>query len=149
MTKLVFLALLLTGCTTDPAQPYLGTWSFQSGNDNVSCPTGNTATKLTGNVSIKHATDGGLVVLDPEGCNFNYAMDGDSAKASGRSCSFAVPELGQGVTAAVTYDAITLSTTDGRTMTDVFSGSVVYTASTGVLNCVFNGSATLGKISAD
>jgi hypothetical protein len=139
--------LVLGGCSADPAQPYLGTWSFASGTDNVSCPNGTTAAKLSGNVTIKRATDGSLLVLDAEGCNFNYQLDGDRAKASGRSCSFPVPELGQGVTAAVTYDAITLSTSDGKTMDDSFSGTVAYSSSSGTLDCVFSGSATLQKLS--
>jgi len=139
--------LALAACGADPAQRYLGTWSFASGSDNVSCPNGTTAAKLSGNVSIKRATDGSLLVLDPEGCNFTYELDGDAAKASGRSCSFAVPELGQGVTAAVTYDAITLTTSDGKTMDDTFSGTVAYSSSSGTLDCVFSGTATLQKLS--
>lgn len=141
------VALVFAGCGGDPAQPYLGTWSFASGTDNVSCPNGTTAAKLSGNVTIKRATDGSLLVLDAEGCNFTYQLDGDRAKASGRSCSFPVPELGQGVTAAVTYDAITLSTSDGKTMDDSFSGTVAYSSSSGTLDCVFSGSATLQKLS--
>ena len=139
--------LALAGCGADPAQRYLGTWSFASGTDNVSCPNGTTAAMLGGNVTIKRATDGSLLVLDPEGCNFTYELDGDAAKASGRSCSFAVPELGQSVTAAVTYDAITLTTSDGKTMDDTFSGTVAYSSSSGTLDCVFSGTATLQKLS--
>jgi hypothetical protein len=147
MHRIVCLSLLLAGCGADPAQRFTGTWSFASGNDNVSCPNGTTAAKLTGNVTVKRATDGSLLVLDPEGCNFTYALDGESAKTNARSCTFPVPELGAGVTAAATYDTITLATSDGKSMDDTFSGSVVYNASTGMLNCVFSGSATLTKIS--
>lgn len=147
MHRIVCLSLVFVGCGADPAQRFTGTWSFASGSDNVSCPNGTSAAKLTGNVTVKRATDGSLLVLDPEGCDFTYTLDGASAKASGRSCSFAVPELGQGVTAALTYDAITLSTSDGKTMDDTFSGTVVYTSSQGTLDCVFSGDATLDKIS--
>jgi hypothetical protein len=148
MHRIVCLSLFIAGCgAADPAQRFTGTWSFASGNDNVSCPNGTTAAKLTGNVTVKRATDGSLLVLDPEGCNFTYALDGASAKANGRSCSFPVPELGQGVTAAVTYDAITLTTSDGKTMDDTFSGTVIYTSSSGSINCVFSGDATLTKLS--
>jgi hypothetical protein len=146
--RIWLLAILVAGCgSADPAHRYVGTWSFASGTDNVSCPNGTTANKLSGNVTIKPATGGGLVVLDAEGCNFTYALDGEEAKTSSKSCSFPVPELGQGVTAAVTYDAITLSTSDGKSMGDVFSGSVVYNAASGALDCVFNGNAQLNKIS--
>ncbi len=144
---LALIASVLVGCGADPAQHYLGTWSFDSGTDNVSCPNGTTAAKLSGNVTIKRATDGSLLVLDPEGCNFSYELDGDRAKTSGRSCSFPVPELGQGVTAAVTYDAITLATSDGKTMDDSFSGSVTYSSPQGALDCIFSGTATLTKLS--
>jgi len=147
MHRIVLFVLLLAGCGADPAQRYTGTWSFASGTDNVSCPNGTTAAKLSGNVTVKRATDGSLLVLDPEGCNFTYALDGTSAKTKGSSCSFPVPELGQGVSAAVTYDAITLTTSDGKTMDDTFSGTVVYTSSSGTLDCVFSGSATLTKLS--
>jgi len=147
MHRIVLFALFVIGCGADPAQRYTGTWSFASGTDNVSCPNGTTAAKLTGNVTIKRATDGGLVVLDPEGCNFAYALDGDRAKASGKSCSFPVPELGQGVTAAVVYDSITLTTSDGKSMDDSFSGTVAYQSSSGTLDCVFSGTATLMKLS--
>ena len=58
-----------------------------------------------------------------------------------------MPELGQGVTAAVTYDAITLSTRDGKSMDDTFSGTVAYSSSSGTLDCVFSGTATLTKLS--
>ena len=143
----IAFALVVVGCGADPTQRWTGTWSFASGTDNVSCPNGTTATKLSGNVTIKPATDGGLVVLDPEGCNFSYELDGDRAKTSGRSCSFPVPELGQGVTAAVTYDAITLTMSDGKTMDDTFSGTVAYSSSSGTLDCIFSGSATLQKLS--
>jgi phage-related minor tail protein len=144
----LLLVLSAAGCgAADPADRYMGTWMFASGTDNVSCPNGASATKLTGNVTIKRATDGSLLVLDPEGCNFTYALDGERAKTSARSCSFAVPELGAGVTAAVTYDTITLATSDGKSMDDTFSGTVTYNASTGALDCVFSGTATLTKIS--
>ena len=144
-----FALVALAGCGADPAQRYMGTWSFASGTDNVSCPNGTTAAKLSGNVSIKRATDGSLLVLDPEGCNFTYTLEAERAKASGKSCSFPVPELGQGVTAAVTYDSITLATSDGKSMDDDFSGTVVYTSSAGTLDCVFSGTATLMKLSDD
>ena len=148
MHRFAFLALVaLAGCGADPAQPYLGTWSFASGTDNVSCPNGTTAAKLSGNVTIKRATDGSLLVLDPEGCNFTYTLDGARAKTSGKSCTFPVPELGQGVTAAVTYDSITLTTSDGNSMDDEFSGTAAYTSSSGTLDCVFSGTATLTKLS--
>jgi hypothetical protein len=143
-----FALVALAGCgAADPAQRYMGTWSFASGTDNVSCPNGTTAAKLSGNVSIKRATDGSLLVLDPEGCNFTYTLEGDRAKTSGKSCSFPAPELGQGVTAAVTYDTITLATSDGKSMDDDFSGTVAYTSSAGTLDCVFSGTATLTKLS--
>lgn len=148
MHRIAFVLAVLAGCSSsDPAQPYMGTWSFASGTDNVSCPNGTTSTELTGNVTIKHATDGGLVVLDPEGCNFTYAFDGARASASMQSCSFPVPELGQGVTAAVRYDTITLDTSDGKTMNDSFSGTVTYRSSQGNLDCIFSGTATLNKLS--
>ena len=148
MHRIAFICLVaLAGCGADPAQRYMGTWSFASGTDNVSCPNGTTAAKLTGNVTIKRATDGSLLVLDPEGCNFNYMLDGERAKTAGKSCSFPVPELGQGVTAAVTYDSITLATSDGKSMDEDFSGTVAYTSSAGTLDCVFSGTATLTKLS--
>jgi len=149
MHRIAFVLLVVAGCSSDPAQPYMGTWSFASGADNVSCPNGTTSTALQGNMTIKHATDGGLVVLDPEGCNFNYAFDGGSASATMQSCSFPVPELGQGVTAAVRYDRITLDTSDGKTMNDTFSGTVTYSSSQGNLDCIFSGTATLNKVSRD
>jgi hypothetical protein len=147
IASLLFL-VTVAGCGADPAQRYLGTWSFTSGADNVSCPSGTTAASLKGNVTITRAADGSLLVLDPEGCDFTYALDGDHATTKSRSCSFAVPELGQGVTAAATYDTITLFTSDGKSLDDSFSGTVVYTSSSGSLDCVFNGDATLTKVSA-
>ncbi|MGZ3440990.1 MAG: hypothetical protein ACXVDD_15810 [Polyangia bacterium] len=144
----LLLVTFAAGCgAADPAERYMGTWMFASGTDNVSCPNGTTAAKLTGNVTIKRATDGSLLVLDPEGCNFTYALEGERAKASARSCTFPVPELGAGVTAAVTYDTITLATSDGKSMDDSFSGTVTYNASTGALDCVFSGTAMLTKLS--
>src|SRR5678815_118968 len=92
----VAFLLLGVGCGADPAQRYLGTWSFASGSNNVSCPNGTSATKLVGNLTIARGSDGSLLVLDREGCNFTYAFDGDRAKTSARSCSFPVPELGAG-----------------------------------------------------
>jgi hypothetical protein len=152
----ILLFALVAGCTApnDPVvtaeQQFLGTWSFASGNNNVVCPNGTTAQKLTGNLTVKTAVGGGLVVLDGEGCNFTYAIDGKRATlGADKTCSFAVPQLGAGVTAEVTYDEITLSTDDGMTMNDLFSGNARYTASTGVLSCAFSGSATLSKVSSD
>jgi hypothetical protein len=148
--RVVAMSLVcLAGCgAEDPGQRFMGTWSFASGTDSVSCPNGTTEVKLTGTLTIKPATEGGLLVLDGEGCNFTYALAGDRATASGKTCSFPVPALGQGVVAAVTYDAITLATRDGATMTDTFSGKVAYTSSAGTLDCVFGGMATLDKVSA-
>ncbi|MDB4965137.1 MAG: hypothetical protein JWN44_826 [Myxococcales bacterium] len=150
--RLMIISLVcVAGCgaSADPAQPFVGTWSYASGTNNVSCPNGNTAQKLTGNLTVKPATEGGLVVLDPEGCNFSYALAGNDATLNGKNaCQFAVPELGQGVTAAVTYDDITLTTADGKTMTDTFAGKVSYTASNGTLDCAFSGTARLDKVSA-
>ena len=153
MHRWLLWALVVAGCGggADPAEHFVGTWTFASGTDNVACPNGTTATKLSGSLTVKRATDGGLVVLDAEGCNFGYALDeaGATATTSGKQCSFAVPELGAGVTAAVTYDAITLTTSDGKSMTDQFSGRVTYAASTGNLDCIFSGTATLTKVSAE
>jgi hypothetical protein len=152
MRTLAVIALLpfaaACGSSAAPGDHFVGTWSFASGTNNVSCPNGNTAQTLTGNVTIKPATDGGLVVLDGEGCNFAYAVAGDAATLMGKSsCQFAVPQLGQGVTANVSYDAITLATSDGKMMTDTFTGKVAYTSSQGTLDCVFSGSAMLKKVS--
>jgi hypothetical protein len=145
--SLVLIVLALAGCSSDPVQLYLGTWSFAAGNDNVSCPNGTTAAKLSGDITIQHSSDGGgLLVLDADSCNFTYTFDGNGAAANGKKCSFPVPELGQGVTAATTYDTIGLTTSDGKTMSDVFSGSVVYSSSAGSESCVFSGSGTLTKI---
>lgn len=144
-----FLFVLLAGCTSSNGgsldQQYLGTWSFSSGTDNVSCPNGTTSDALKGNFSIQKSA-GGLVVLDEDGCNFGYAVDDQSATTRNQSCSFPVPALGQGVTADVTYDLITLSTGDGETMTDTFNGKVTYKTSAGDLDCIFSGSATLAKV---
>lgn len=148
LVPLVFLA----GCGggADPAQPFVGTWSFASGNDDVSCPNGTTSQRLSGSVTVKRGSDGGLVVLDAEGCNFSYTLAGDAATlSSAGTCQFPVPELGQGVTAAVDYDAITLTTGDGKTMSDSFAGKVAYSAASGTLDCVFSGSAMLNKVSDD
>ena len=144
----IALMILLAGCTaenTSQAQ-FAGTWSFAEGTDNVVCPNGTTAEKLTGNLTISQM-DSQLLVLDEAGCNFTYSLDGSTAKLGDKKdCSFPVPQLGQGVTADVTYDTITLSTSDGVSMSDVFSGKVVYRASTGNLNCAFSGSASLTKV---
>src|SRR4051812_29284170 len=112
-------ALLLIGCggssAPTPLDHFLGTWSFNDGTDNVVCPNGNTAEKLTGQITVKTGTgDGTLVVIDAESCNFPYMLTGDSATTRAQSCSFAVPQLGSGVTAGVTYDTITLTTVDGK-----------------------------------
>jgi hypothetical protein len=66
MHRLVFAALcVVAGCGgSDPAQNFVGTWTFASGTDNVACPNGTTSTKLTGSLTVKRGTDGGLVVLD-------------------------------------------------------------------------------------
>jgi hypothetical protein len=144
--------LLVAGCGANPEatpdQHYLGTWSFSSGTDDVSCPNGTTSEALKGNVTIQKSSDG-LVVVDPEGCNFSYSLDGSDATTRNAACSFPVPELGQGVTAQVTYELITLTTSDGKTMTDSFNGKVTYAASTGNLDCIFSGSATLAKVHAE
>ncbi len=144
-----FAFVALAGCgSAAPEQPFVGTWSFASGTTNVSCPNGSTSQTLAGSVTIKPASDGGIIVLDAEGCNFAYAVDGDAATVMGKSsCQFPVPELGQGVTADVHYDAITLSMHDGKTMSDSFAGKVAYSSSQGTLDCVFSGSATLQKLS--
>lgn len=148
MKVVAMFLVCLAGCGgADPGQRFVGTWSFLSGTDSVSCPNGTTEVSLTGSLTIKPATDGGLLVLDGEGCNFVYTLEGDRATAAGKSCSFPVPALGQGVTARVTYDAITLQTEDGAKMTDSFSGKVAYTSSAGTLDCVFSGMATLDKVS--
>ncbi len=149
--RLVFVSLVcLAGCGggNSPEQPFFGTWSFTSGNDDVACPNGTTSVKLTGNLTVKPASGGGLVVLDAEGCNFSYVVSGSDATLTGNDrCQFPVPELGQGVTADVSYDAITLSTGDGKTMHDTFAGKVTYASSSGTIDCAFSGGASLDKVS--
>ena len=144
----LFFALALAACGSGQS-PFVGTWSFTEGTDNVTCPTGNTSQSLTGNVTIKDAVDGGLVVLDAEGCNFNYSASGNVAGAPNAMCSRPAPEVGMGVTADVTYSNITLSLTDNQTMNDVFAGSVSFTSSAGKLDCTFSGSAKLQKVAAN
>jgi hypothetical protein len=144
----ILLFLMLAGCDSSPTmeKTFVGTWSFAEGTDNIVCPNGTTAEKLTGNLTIQQMSSQ-LLVLDEAGCNFTYSITGQDAKlGDDKECSFPVPQLGQGVTADVTYDAITLSLHDGMTISDVFSGKVVYRASTGNLNCAFSGSATLSKV---
>src|SRR5947207_3716870 len=113
------MIVLLAACTSPEAGPaaeqqFLGTWSFASGSDNIVCPTGTTAQALSGTVTIQKQ-DSGLLVRDGAGCNFAYTVSGEQATlGADKSCSFPVPQLGQGATAEVTYDAITLSTQDGK-----------------------------------
>ena len=149
MRWMIFL-LAACGSTETPLTPeqqFLGAWTFSAGNNNVVCPTGTTAQKLTGNLIIQKVT-GGLQVLDDAQCNFTYTLSGEQATlGDDKSCSFAVPQLGQGATADVTYDAITLSTHDGQSMSDVFSGQAHYTTANGSQDCAFSGSATLTKVS--
>jgi len=146
-----WMIVLLAACgSTEPtaAEQFLGTWSFASGSDNIVCPSGTTSQALSGTITVQKK-DAGLLVLDAAGCNFTYALSSDQATlGSDKSCSFAVPQLGQGATADVTYDAITLSTHDGKSMTDVFSGQARYTTSAGSQDCAFSGSATLSKVSS-
>src|SRR6202011_1729022 len=125
---------------------YVGTWSFLSGTDNVSCPTGNTAQPLNGNITIKKGVDGKLVVLDADGCNFSYTLAGTAATTSNAMCTRPAPEVGAGVTAATTFSQITLNTADAKSMTDTFAGTVAFTSAAGTLNCTFSGSATLNKV---
>jgi hypothetical protein len=146
------LVLLLAACTTTaaptPTEQFLGTWQFASGNNNVVCPTGTTSQKLTGDITVQEQSGGGLVVLDAAGCNFGYTLTNQTATlGSDKACSFAVPELGQGATADVTYDTITLTTSDGKSMSDAFSGKAHYTTPAGSQDCAFSGSATLSKLS--
>lgn len=144
------LALALGGCGGSAPSPFVGTWSFTEGTDNVTCPTGNTSQTLNGNVTIKESVDGnGLVVLDSEGCNFGYSVSGSVATASNAMCTRAAPEVGMGVTAAVTYSNITLTTTDGMAMNDVFAGTVSFSSSAGKLDCTFSGSAKLKKVAGN
>ena len=128
MHRIVLLSsLVLAGCGANPAQRFTGTWSFASGSDNVSCPNGTTATKLTGNVTIKHATDGACSCSIPRAAT--SPTRSTATQRHGRTAARAAslsPSSAQGVTAAVTYDAITLATSDGKDMDDSFSGTVVY-----------------------
>ena len=146
-----WMIVLLAACgSSEPSseQQFLGTWSFASGSDNIVCPGGTTAQALSGNITVQSQSGGGLVVMDAAGCNFAYTLSGEQASlGSDKSCSFAVPQLGQSATAAVTYDAITLATHDGKSMSDVFNGRVRYTTSAGTQDCAFSGSATLSKVS--
>src|SRR4051794_24414377 len=110
MRWMIWLAACGSSAGPTAAGQVFGTWSFASGSDNIVCPTGTTAQALSGTITVERA-DSGLRVLDAAGCNFAYSLDGDEATlGAGKSCSFAVPQLGQGATANVTYDAITLST---------------------------------------
>jgi hypothetical protein len=132
-----------------PEQQFLGTWSFASGDDNIVCPNGTTAQKLSGKITVEVASGGGLAVLDQAGCNFSYSLSGHQATlGANKSCSFAVPQLGQGATADVTYDSITLVTDDGESMSDVFGGKAHYTTPSGAEDCAFSGSATLSKVTS-
>jgi hypothetical protein len=148
------LVTLLLGCSASnpaatPEQQFLGTWSFASGNDNIVCPNGTTAQKVSGKITVEAASAGGLVVLDDAGCNFNYSLSGHQATlGADKSCSFAVPQLGQGASANVTYDTITLVTDDGESMSDVFGGKAHYTTPSGGEDCAFSGSATLSKVTS-
>ena len=135
------------GCSSDPARPYTGTWSFASGSDNVSCPNGTTATALQGNVTIKPASNGGLLVLDPEGCNFTYGFDGSRASASAQNVLVRRPRARRRRHRRRHLRHHQLATDDGKTMDDTFSGTVVYTSSAGALDCIFSGTATLTKVS--
>jgi hypothetical protein len=146
-TCLLLGAIALVGCSgPDPATDYLGTWTFASGTDNVTCPTGTTAQALTGNITIKKGTASDLVVLDAEACNFAYTLTGTAATTANAMCTRPAPEVGTGVTAATTFSNITLNTADAKTMTDTFAGTVAFTSSAGTLNCTFSGSAMLNKI---
>jgi len=144
--------ILLAACTSQ--QPELsgfellvGTWSFSSGSENIVCPSGNTAQALSGNITIVRK-DAGVQVMDPAACNFTYDVSGNRATlGANKSCTFSVPQLGQGATAAVTYEDITLTANEG-TMSDVFSGKVRYTTTQGSEDCAFSGSAMLSKVSS-
>jgi hypothetical protein len=141
------------GATAVPFANFLGTWQFQSGSAVMATcpgPVGNSTTAQIGNLHVEPAATGGdLVSVDPAGCDVIFKVTDTIATGVGNLDCPGRPGPAMGVTQDTTLTTITLTTTDGKTMTGASAGSAVFTSAAGMLTCTFTGTSTLVKVSVD
>ena len=128
---------------------FVGSWMFQSSSMlQAQCPppVGATSTVIVGNLHVAPAIAADLVTLDPYGCDLTYKVAGTTATATGNlACTH--PAQMAGVTETETFSAVTLTTTDGKTMTEAATGTADFMNTMGTLHCTFTANATLDKVS--
>lgn len=132
-----------------PFASFIGTWMIADGSTQNVCPPpfGNSTTRLSGNVTIEPGIGGDLVTLDPLGCDVVYNVTGTTATAAGNlSCTR--PSTIAGVQSqTIAFSALTLSTSDGKMLTEAGMGTATYTSGAGTLDCTFTLSVTATRVS--
>jgi hypothetical protein len=146
------LVSLLGGCSSDPAAPFVGTWTLASETIALDCggsvqtlgpPAGQTTYTF-------NETGPSLLVetIDGSSCDANWTVSGSTATNTGQnSCTDSTTDAsGNPETIVVTpADSATVS---GSTMTLELSGTWVITdpsATPPTQSCTFSGSGTLSK----
>lgn len=134
------LSLAAAGCADDPAEDFLGSWTYQSGEFRIDC--GGQVMQLPLDTSLVETIDLGaaadLSKSDSIGClGITFDISGRVASLSPAPQSCEVPGMG---TSTADHYTLTLSS-DGQTLTAASSGTFLAPGAPGA--CTFTGGGTL------
>jgi hypothetical protein len=140
----------VAGCGGRAFDTFLGTWAIQPGSQVVAmcpAPIGTQTTNLEGNIQVLPSVTADLVTPDQHGCDVTYKVTGTVATGTGNlTCTHPAANAAN-TTETDTTTMITLTTTDGKSMTESATGMAVFMAAGGTLTCPFTITATLTKAS--
>jgi hypothetical protein len=128
-------ACALSSCGSS-ASNFIGTWQLAGGTLTTTCNAVSTSSNVTGNITIAAAATGGNVVsTDADGCNIQWAPNGDVATlVAGQTCS----STDNGVTTVLSFTTGTLTVTNGTSLAVAATGNGTANGDT----CTFSETAT-------
>jgi hypothetical protein len=121
---------------------FTGTWSYVAGTETIVCGDASQTDVLSGTIQLGKGVGADLVEID-DVCSINFDLSGSSAQIKdGQTCF----QADDSTSVEYRYRAWTLSTSDGRTLTETGSATVMIVSDGASENCDYTVTGTLNKI---
>lgn len=138
------------GSDDNSAQKFIGTWMYAAGSTvTVTCSGAQPQVyPLTGNLTIAAGLNADEIAITTSACTLKLAVAGSMATlaSAGQMCNGqSQDQNGNPVSVTINYGSGSLSTTDGKTLTESLMGGI--TASGSSTTCSYSASASATKVS--
>lgn len=136
------LALIACGGSSATVQQFLGSWT-SVGSELETCGSDSHTTPLNGLLMIGQASASGQVMtMPPNGCNLNWAVNGNTASLGGTQTCTVPGSVGGVWTATFTSGTLNLN---GNVITFSDQGSGVLNYGGAISQCTFTQSGTFSR----